>query len=137
MDDYKHPILLFDGVCHFCDGAVQFLIRNDKKGVIKFAPLQSTTGQKLLRNHQLSTIDFDSLVFISNDRRLYTKSTAVLKIGYHLGGKWKLLFTILACIPRPFRDIIYRIVAKYRYKWFGQKEQCIIPSPEIRKRFLN
>ncbi len=135
MDNYKHPILLFDGVCHFCDGAVQFLIRHDKKGVIKFAPLQSTTGQKLLRDLQLSTIDFDSLVFISTDR-YYTKSTAVLKIGYHLGGKWRLLSTILTCIPRPLCDIIYRNVAKNRYKWFGQKDQCMIPSPEIRKRFL-
>lgn len=135
IGNHHAPILLFDGVCQFCDQSVQFLIRHDQKGIIKFAALQSNTGQKLLREHDLSTTDLNSLIFI-HQHRYFTKSTAVVEICSLLGTKWKVLSIILRLIPRPIRDSIYDIVAKNRYKWFGKKDQCIIPSKEIRDRFL-
>ncbi|PMC40825.1 hypothetical protein CJ195_02745 [Bacillus sp. UMB0899] len=135
MDNQKTPILLFDGVCQFCDQSVQFIIRHDKNGIIKFAALQSNKGQELLREHQLSTTDLNSLVFIHGDR-YFTKSTAVMEICRHLGGEWKIFAVMLRLTPRPVRDTLYDFVAKNRYKWFGQKNQCMIPSKEVRNRFL-
>ncbi|WP_226529149.1 thiol-disulfide oxidoreductase DCC family protein [Metabacillus niabensis] len=135
MNNHNTSILLFDGVCHFCDRSVQFLIRHDHKGIIKFAALQSNKGQELLREHQLSTTDLNSLVFI-HGQHSFTKSTAVREICRQLGGKWKLLAIMLKLTPRPLRDTMYDLVAKNRYKWFGQKEQCMIPSKEVRNRFL-
>lgn len=133
--NHNTPILLFDGVCHFCDQSVQFIIRHDKKGIIKFAALQSDKGQELLRKHELSTTDLNSLVFIQG-QRFFTKSAAVMQICRLLGGKWKILASILKLAPRPLRDTVYDYVAKNRYKWFGQREQCMLPSKEVRRRFL-
>ena len=129
------PILLFDGVCQFCDRSVQFIIRHDQKGFIKFAALQSNKGQDLLRKHQLSTTDLNSVILIHGNQH-FSKSTAVMEICRKLGGKWKLLAVLLKLTPKPLRDTIYDFIAKNRYKWFGQKDQCMIPSKEVRNRFL-
>ncbi|QNG60672.1 thiol-disulfide oxidoreductase DCC family protein [Bacillus sp. PAMC26568] len=128
-------ILLFDGVCNFCDRTVQFVIKHDKKAVFKFASLQSDAGQRLLARHRLLQQDFDSFVYVKNDR-IYTKSTAALHVLKELGGTFQLTFILLA-IPRPIRDFGYSILAKNRYKWFGRKDACSLPSPEVRERFLS
>jgi len=131
----KEHILLFDGVCHFCDRTVQFVIKHDKKAVFKFASLQSDAGQMLLIRHHLPLQDFDSFVYVNNDR-VYTKSTAALHVLKELGGAFKLTFILIA-IPRTIRDFGYSILAKNRYKWFGRKESCTLPSSEVRERFLS
>jgi predicted DCC family thiol-disulfide oxidoreductase YuxK len=126
-------IILFDGVCNFCDSSVQFIIKRDPKGYYKFAPLQGETGRKLLKEFNLKE-NLDSIVYIENDR-YYKKSAAALKICMNLEGAWR-LFVLLKILPTPIRDFFYDIIAKNRYKWFGKKDSCMIPSPEIRSRFL-
>lgn len=133
MEEY--PIILFDGVCNFCNGAINFVLKYDKKGIFRFAPLQSQAGQKLLEQYGLATKDFDSFVLIDNGK-VYKKSAASLRVMNKLPWYWKEA-QILRIIPTAFRDAIYDFIAKNRYKWFGKKEQCMIPTPEIRNRFLN
>jgi predicted DCC family thiol-disulfide oxidoreductase YuxK len=128
-------IILFDGVCHFCDGAVQFIIKRDPDARFLFAPLQSSYGQDFLRQQGLPTDTFSSMMYIKGDR-VYTKSTAALKIVRELNGFWPLIY-IFILIPNPLRDAVYERIAQNRYKWFGKKDTCTIPSPDIRKRFLS
>ncbi|MBD1382583.1 thiol-disulfide oxidoreductase DCC family protein [Metabacillus arenae] len=135
MADTEKPIVLFDGVCQFCNGAVQFLINHDPKGNIRFAALQSNAGQDLLKKFNLPTNDLQTFILVSN-KTYYTRSTAALKTLKYLDGFYKhLVFFLL--IPKPLRDMIYKIIAKNRYKWFGMKDECMIPTPDIRKRFLD
>jgi predicted DCC family thiol-disulfide oxidoreductase YuxK len=126
-------IILFDGVCQFCDRSVQFIIKRDKKGHFKFASLQSDLAKQLLSQYNVAK-DVDSLVLLDGNN-YYIKSTAALRICKNLSGFWKLGYLLLV-IPRPFRDFVYQLIAKNRYNWFGKKEACTIPSPEMRKRFL-
>ena len=126
-------IVLFDGDCNFCDKSVQFIIKRDPEGFYKFASLQSEIGQQLLKQHGISA-DLDSFILMT-DEKWYTKSSAALHVCKNLTGLWK-TFYLLFIIPRPIRDFFYHIIAKNRYKWFGKKDHCILPSPEIRKRFL-
>ncbi|MDQ0243488.1 putative DCC family thiol-disulfide oxidoreductase YuxK [Bacillus fengqiuensis] len=128
-------IILFDGVCNFCDGAVQFIIKRDPKAHFSFASLQSKSGQDLLTKWDLPTDTFNSMVYAKGNR-IYTKSTAALKIARELKGGWPLLYALIL-IPKPIRDIVYDLIAKNRYKWFGQKDECMVPSPDVRKRFLS
>ena len=116
----ENPIILFDGVCNFCNSAINFVLKQDKKGIFRFAPLQSETGQKLLNQYNLSTKEFDSFVLIDNGK-VYKKSAASLQVMNKLPWYWKeaQLFRI---IPTVFRDAIYDFIAKNRYKWFGKKE---------------
>jgi predicted DCC family thiol-disulfide oxidoreductase YuxK len=131
----EYPVILFDGVCNFCNGAINFVLKHDKKGVFRFAPLQSEAGQKLLRQYNLSTKDFDSFVLI-DDGKVYKKSSASLQVMNKLPWYWKEV-QIFRIIPTIFRDAIYDFIAKHRYKWFGKKDQCMVPTPEIRSRFLS
>lgn len=133
MDEY--PIILFDGVCNFCNSAVNFVLKQDKKGVFRFAPLQSEAGQKLLQQYNLPTKEFDSFVLIDNGN-VYKKSAASLRVMNKLPWYWKEA-QVLRIIPTAFRDAIYDFIAKNRYKWFGKKEHCMIPTAEIRSRFLS
>ncbi|MHC0039563.1 thiol-disulfide oxidoreductase DCC family protein [Pseudoneobacillus sp. C159] len=130
----KRRIILFDGVCNFCEGSVLFIIRRDPVGHFRFASLQSETGEKL-RNEFGMEKQLESLVLIE-DNQYYKKSTAALNICRSLKGAWRLL-VIFLIIPAPIRDYFYDIIAKNRYKWFGKKDKCMIPSPEIRSRFLD
>ncbi|MBC7382015.1 MAG: thiol-disulfide oxidoreductase DCC family protein [Bacteroidia bacterium] len=127
-------IILFDGVCNLCDSAVQFLIRNDFKKSLMFASLQSESGKALLNEFSLLS-DLSTLVYIKGDKA-YIKSAAVLEVVSDLKGIW-VIFKILKLIPKPVRDLVYDKVARARYKWFGKKEQCMIPTPELKKRFLD
>jgi predicted DCC family thiol-disulfide oxidoreductase YuxK len=130
----EHPIILFDGVCNFCNGTVNFIIKQDKKRVFRFAPLQSAVGQQLLQEYHLSTTDLESFVLIDNGKA-YKKTAAALHLYPRLGGAWKLV-KALAILPAFIRDFGYDIIARNRYRWFGKKESCMIPSPEVRSLFL-
>jgi predicted DCC family thiol-disulfide oxidoreductase YuxK len=126
-------IILFDGVCNFCEGSVQFIIKRDPVGHFQFASLQSKTGERLLKQLEVKN-HLESLVLIEN-HRYYKKSTAALRIFRNLKGGWKLLY-VFRIIPTPIRDFFYDWIAKNRYKWFGKKDSCMIPTTEIRNRFL-
>ncbi|KEZ47796.1 thiol-disulfide oxidoreductase DCC family protein [Metabacillus indicus] len=129
-----NKILLFDGVCNFCDGTVQFVLKHDKKEVFSFASLQSEAGQSLLRKHGLPLEDYDSFVYL-DEGKVHTKSTAALRVLKELGGIYRALYLLIA-IPKPIRDAVYMMIAKNRYKWFGKKDACTLPSKDVRKRFL-
>jgi predicted DCC family thiol-disulfide oxidoreductase YuxK len=127
-------VLLFDGVCNLCNGAVQWVLRHDRRGEFRFAALQSETGQALLRQFGRSSTDFDTVVLIDGDR-IYTHSGAALEVARRLGGIWGVL-AALRIVPRPWRDAVYNWVARHRYRWFGRQEACLLPRPEWRERFL-
>jgi predicted DCC family thiol-disulfide oxidoreductase YuxK len=130
----EHPIILFDGVCNFCNGTVNLVIKHDKKRIFRFAALQSGIGKQLLKEHHLSTTDLDSFVLIDAGKS-YKRTTAALHIYPKLGGFWKLV-NVLWIFPKPIRDAGYDLIARNRYKWFGKKEACMIPSAEVRSLFL-
>jgi predicted DCC family thiol-disulfide oxidoreductase YuxK len=134
MESAMDNILLFDGVCNLCNGLIRFIIKRDKKGKFKFASLQSETGRSLLERFGLPQNEFQSLVLIQNDK-YYLKSTAALRVLRELGGFWS-FFYIFIWLPRFFRDFIYDIIAKSRYRIFGKRDACMIPTPELQSRFL-
>jgi predicted DCC family thiol-disulfide oxidoreductase YuxK len=131
----EKPIILFDGVCNFCNAGVNFVIRQDKKNIFRFAALQSGTGRRLAEQYDLPKKDFDSFILIENDK-VYNRSSAGLKVFNRLPWywKWTQLFSI---VPKTVRDAMYDFIARKRYKWFGKKEECMIPTPEVHNRFLN
>lgn len=129
------PIILFDGVCNLCNSSVQYVIRHDKKEIFRFASLQSNAGQALLQQYNLPQHDFNSFILIE-DNKAYTKSTAALKVARKLSGPVKILFGFII-VPRFIRDWVYEFVSANRYKWFGKKDSCMIPTPSLRQRFLN
>lgn len=131
--EYPEPVILFDGVCNLCSGAVQFIIRRDPSKHFRFASLQSDFGQRQLERFNLSDKKFHSLILIS-DNRYYERSDAALNIARRLTGGWPLLYGF-KIIPRFLRNAIYNLVAKNRYKLFGKKEICWIPTTELRSRF--
>jgi predicted DCC family thiol-disulfide oxidoreductase YuxK len=136
-DTSTNPILLYDGVCGFCNKGVQRVLAFDKKGAMKFAPLQSKYAEEVIARHNLKNID--SVVFVdksSGTERVFLRSNAALHIARYLGGWWKLLLAFYL-IPRPIRDFCYDLFAKYRYRFFGKYDTCMLPSPEIRSRFLD
>ncbi len=130
----NHTIILFDGICNFCNGAVNFTIKRDKNKSIRFGALQSEQGQLLLRQYQFSTTNFTSFLFIEAGR-VYTQSTAALKVCKYLTGLWPLLYGFII-VPKFIRDGLYDWIASNRYKWFGKKDVCMIPSPDLKQRFL-
>jgi len=133
VNSQHNKIVLFDGVCNFCNSSVQFIIKHDTSNSLKFASLQSSIGQELLNKYAIPK-DVDSVIFIENNQA-YTKSSAALKIANYFGGFWKLL-QIFMIVPTFIRNFFYDIIAKNRYRWFGKKDSCMLPSPEIRNRFL-
>lgn len=128
------PVLLFDGVCNLCNASVQWVLLHDRKGIFRFAALQSETGQALLRQWNRSTDDFDSVVLVDGDR-LLLHSDVPLEIVRRLGGWWRLLY-VFKVVPRPFRDAVYGWVARNRYRWFGRRDTCMLPRPEWKDRFI-
>lgn len=125
--------VLFDGVCNFCSGWVQFIIHRDPQKIFRFASLQSQIGNELLAQHHIKP-SLDTIVLIENGQ-CYTESTAILRICKKLKGPWKSLYLLLV-VPKPIRDRVYKWFAKNRYRWFGKQESCMLPTPEIRERFL-
>ena len=129
------PIILFDGVCNFCNSAVNFVIKRDKRSSLKFAALQSKIGRQLLAAHQQPANDFQSFLFIENGK-IYTRSTAALRVCRYLNGLWPVMYGFII-VPAFIRDGIYNWISKNRYQWFGKKEECMIPDAGVRSRFLN
>jgi predicted DCC family thiol-disulfide oxidoreductase YuxK len=134
MNDSDKIILLFDGICNLCNGLVRFVIKRDRAGKFKFASLQSEIGQSWLKRFGLVQVEFESFVMIRGDR-YYSKSTAALKMLKELGGVWK-IFYLFIIIPRAVRDFFYDLIAKSRYRIFGKRDECMIPTPELKERFL-
>jgi predicted DCC family thiol-disulfide oxidoreductase YuxK len=128
-------IVLFDGVCNLCNGAVQFIINRDREGRFSFASLQSAVGQAQLRQFGLSTNAFDTFVLVEGGKA-YTRSTAALRIARRLPGAWRLLYG-LVIVPRPLRDWVYGLVARNRYRLFGRRDSCMMPTPELKAKFLD
>lgn len=135
IHNIQQPVILFDGVCNLCSNSVQFVIKRDKKKIFKFASLQSSFGQALLKKYQLPGTGFNSFILFQNSK-VYSKSTGALMVARQLSGGWSLLY-LLIIIPSFIRNIIYNLVAKNRYKWFGKKETCWIASPELKIRFFD
>lgn len=128
------PVILFDGVCNLCSGSVQFILKRDKENKFLFASLQSAYGQKILTRFNLPADNFNSFI-LYQDGKIFFKSTGALKMFSQLKGwKWVKLFWL---VPKFIRDWIYGIIAKNRYKWFGKKEECWLPTPELKERFLD
>jgi predicted DCC family thiol-disulfide oxidoreductase YuxK len=131
----EHPLILFDGVCNFCNYWVNFAIRRDKQKKLRFTPFQGNTAKKVLPRYHINPSALSSVIFIDNGKA-YTQSSAAIRICKHLNGGWKILYGLMI-IPKPLRDLIYNWIALNRYRWFGKKDQCMIPSPEVRERFLS
>ena len=130
----NHHIILFDGVCNFCNFWVNFIMSRDKNDTYQFAAMQSDFGKKLLQKFRLIASDFDSFVLIVNDKH-FTKSTAALMISKNLKSIVKLLYPLII-VPEPIRDFFYNLIAKNRYKFFGKRDVCRIPTEEESDKFL-
>ncbi|MBT0608697.1 thiol-disulfide oxidoreductase DCC family protein [Aequorivita echinoideorum] len=131
-DNYK--IILFDGVCNLCNGAITFIIKRDKKNSFKFAALQSEIGQQLISKFNIDTQKVDSIILIDGEK-YYEKSSAALHISKELSGAYPLLFGFMV-VPKFIRNSVYDYIAKNRFKWFGKKESCMIPTAELKAKFL-
>lgn len=128
------PVILFDGVCNLCSGSVQFILKRDKEKKFLFASLQSNYGQELLKQFDLPTDTFNSFILFENGK-IFTRSTATLKMFSQLRNwGWVKIFWI---VPKFLRDAVYKLIAKNRYKWFGKKEECWLPTPDLKARFLD
>jgi predicted DCC family thiol-disulfide oxidoreductase YuxK len=131
----QHSIILFDGVCNLCNTAVQFVIRRDYTNHFLFASLQSEEGKKILIENNLQGNEMKSFILFENGK-VYDRSTASLKVVRKLKGWWRFLYCFII-IPKFIRDGIYQVISKNRYQWFGKKNECMSPTPELRARFLN
>ena len=129
-------IILFDGVCNLCNGFVQLVIKRDKEDIFRYASLQSEIGQQLISERRIDTKTIDSVVLIEPGIAYYIKSDAALKIGRHLKG-YRTLSKVLNLIPSGLRNIVYDLIARYRYAWFGKKDQCMVPTAELKAKFLD
>jgi predicted DCC family thiol-disulfide oxidoreductase YuxK len=128
-------IVLFDGICNLCNSSVQLIIENDSKNLFQFASLQSAFGQKFLQENNLPDDAFKSIVLIDGEK-FYTKSEAALRIGKELDGLYKVL-RIFLWTPKFIRDFVYDYIAKNRYKWYGKRDSCWIPTDELKQKFLD
>ena len=128
-------IILFDGVCNLCNDSVLKVIKQDKNNVFMFTSLQSDIGKQIINHIKIDTSKIDSIILYEPGVSYDVKSTAALKIMKEFGGMWSLL-QIFWIFPEPIRNIVYDYIAKNRYKWFGKKESCMIPTPELKAKFL-
>lgn len=129
----EQAVILFDGVCNLCNGAIKVVIQQDKRKAFKFASLQSAAAQQLLQQYG-DFKKFDSFILLENGK-LFQKSAAALKVLKHLPWYWQWM-QVIWIVPKRLRDAVYDFIATNRYKWFGKKDQCMMPTPEIRSRFL-
>ena len=130
----NQPVIFFDGVCNLCNSSVNFIIRKDKKRHFKFSPLQGKYAKEVLPSELIGRDTLPGLVLL--DKEVKIKSTAALNIARRLNGLWPLLY-IFMILPTFIRHFLYDFVARNRYKWFGKKEQCMIPTPELKDRFID
>ena len=129
-------IVLFDGVCNLCNNTIQKIIKRDQKDLFRFAALQSEIGKKLVSERSIDIEKVDSIILIDPGVAYYTKSTAALEIGKNLKG-YRTISSILLWFPGVLRDIVYDFIARNRYIWYGKKDQCMIPTPELKAKFLD
>lgn len=132
MDD-RH-IVIFDGACNFCNGAVNFIIKRDPAGRFAFTPIQSATGQELINQYGAALVGFDTFLLVK-DGQCFERTDAALEITKDLSGLWH-WFRVFKGIPKPFRDYLYRLFARNRYRLFGRRDSCMVPTPDVRERFL-
>ena len=135
MSEKAKKIILFDGVCNLCNSRIQFVIKHDQDDIFRYAPLQSEIGKKLTSERGIDTQTIDSIILIEPGLAYYIKSDAILEIGRYLKG-YRTLSKVLKWIPSTIRDIVYDVVAKNRYRWYGKKDACMIPTPELKAKFL-
>jgi predicted DCC family thiol-disulfide oxidoreductase YuxK len=128
-------LILFDGVCNLCNTSIQYVIKHDKNNLFMFAPLESTIGQDIINKYNIDTKNTDSIILYSEENGLFTKSTAALKIANHLGFPLNIL-SVFFIIPPFIRNWVYDFIAKNRYRWYGKQEACMIPTPELKSKFL-
>lgn len=131
--DNRH-IVIFDGLCNLCNGAVNFIIKRDPKAIFVFTPIQSDLADKLMRDHQIISAEIDTFLLIKNGKA-HIRTDAALEITKDLSGLW-FLFRVFRIIPPSLRDILYRLIAKNRYKLLGKRDECMIPTQEFRERFI-
>ena len=129
----EKPVILFDGVCNLCNASVNFVIDRDPEGLFRFAPLQSDYATGIVELHNIGK-GLDTIVLLE-DGKVYDRSTAALRIARRLKGPWPVLYLGMV-IPRFFRDGVYRFIARNRYRWFGQTDQCRVPTADLQARFL-
>ncbi len=129
------PVILFDGLCNLCNSSVQFVLKRDKEAQFHFASLQSAYAKELLQKFNLSSADLNSFI-LYKEGRIYTRSTGALMVAKQLSGAWPLLSAFLM-VPAIIRNGVYNLIARNRYKWFGKKNECWIPTPELKSRFFN
>jgi predicted DCC family thiol-disulfide oxidoreductase YuxK len=130
----SQPILFFDGVCNLCNAAVTFVIERDPTVHFRFASLQSDMGRDVLKQLGQSPEHFDSFILWENGL-FYERSTAALLVARRLSGAWPLLYSFMI-VPKPIRDAVYGFIARNRYRWFGKRDACMLPTPELKTRFL-
>ena len=128
-------IILFDGVCNLCDSSVQFVIKHDKKDIFRFVSLQSELGQKIINHIGISDLNIDSTVLYEPEKGYYYKAEVAFRILKELNGIYQCLL-VFSIFPKSILNNIYDYVAKNRYEWFGKKESCMIPTPELQSKFL-
>ena len=129
-----YPVIFFDGVCNLCNAAVQFILKHDKAGRFKLAALQSAAAAELLESHRLETDAVDSILLLENGK-VYTRSTAALRIARRLSGGWRFLY-IFIMVPAFLRDFVYKLIARNRYRIWGARDSCMVPGPGVQDRFL-
>lgn len=127
-------VVLFDGICNLCNRSVQFIIKHDKKDIFRFASLQSEFGQELIRNSGMHSQKVDSILLVEPGEHVFIKSTAALKIAAQLERYSGMRFLLF--LPRFLRDAVYTFIARNRYKWFGKRDECMIPTPELKSKFI-
>jgi predicted DCC family thiol-disulfide oxidoreductase YuxK len=128
-------LVLFDGVCNLCSALVQFVIRHDPAAKFRFAAIQSEIGGEIFQSHGLDPADLQTFVFVA-EGKMFLRSDAAIEVVSRFGGAWR-IFRIFQFVPKVLRDSIYSTIARNRYRWFGRKEICMVPTPEIKGRFLD
>jgi len=128
-------LILFDGVCNLCNASVQFIIKHDKKDIFRFTALQSEAGQELIKKYNIDMVKTDSIILYSETQGIFYKSTAALKIASYLGFPRNIMVVFLI-IPPFIRNRVYDYIAKNRYKWYGKRETCMVPTPELQNKFI-
>jgi len=132
---HSKQLILFDGVCNLCNASVQFIIKRDKKDIFRFTALQSEAGQELIKKYNIDMVKTDSIILYSETKGIFYKSTAALKIASFLGFPRNIMVVFLI-IPPFIRNWVYDYIAKNRYKWYGKRETCMVPTPELQNKFI-
>ena len=136
MSDIRKDLILFDGVCNLCESSVRFVIKRDQGARFQFTSLQSDTSEKILLEHDYAGSSLASVLLLSQGS-LYAKSRAALRIARNLDGAWPMFYYLFFWVPPVIADWIYDFIGGHRYQWFGMKDECLVPDPALRDRFID